>query len=339
MSRLRHILTRAWIRRGLLAWALRPISLCFEGLVTCRLWLYRQGALQPQPLEVPVIVIGNVMVGGVGKTPVVIALVQHLQERGICVGVLSRGYGRVSRDVREVHPTSRAEDAGDEPLLISRACGVPVWVGANRIEAGKSLLEHYPKTQVLVCDDGLQHLPLARDIELCVFDERGIGNGWMLPAGPLREPWPRAANSSIDRFELSNASSPISGRFQILRELADFAVRADGTRRPFPMGFANPVQALAGIAKPQVFFSMLQDLGLTLTHTQAMPDHANLHGVSIDASLGELLCTEKDAVKLWADHPGVWAVPLITTLPAELLEVLDASIDRRLSSHHGLKIT
>ena len=339
MSRLRHSLTQAWLTRGPLAWGLRPISLCFEWLVACRLWLYRLGVLRPRHLRVPVVVVGNVLVGGVGKTPVVIALVKHLQQRGLCVGVLSRGYGRASRDVREVQPNSRATDVGDEPLLIARSCSVPVWVGANRVEAGQSLLEHHPKTQVLVCDDGLQHLPLARDIELCVFDERGIGNGWMLPAGPLREPWPRAENSGVDRFELSHGEAPTSGRFQVHRQLTDFAIRADGTRRPFPSGFAKPVQALAGIAKPQVFFSMLEEFGLTLTHAQALPDHADLQGISIDYAQGELLCTEKDAVKLWIDHPEVWAIPLKTTLPNELLLALDACLDRRLSSHHGLKIT
>lgn len=339
MSRLRLSLPHAWLTRGALAWVLRPISLCFECLVACRQWLYRLGALRPQKLRVPVVVVGNVLVGGVGKTPVVIALVKHLQQRGLRVGVLSRGYGRVSRDVREVHPNSRADEVGDEPLLIARACGVPVWVGANRVEAGQSLLEHDRKTQVLVCDDGLQHLALARDIELCVFDERGIGNGWMLPAGPLREPWPRAENSHIDRFELSHGAAPVSGRFQVHKKLADFAVRADGTRRPLPTGFAHPVQALAGIAKPQVFFNMLEELGLTLSYTQALPDHAALHGVSIDKTMGELLCTEKDAVKLWIDHPEAWAVPLITNLPTDLLQALDGCLDRRLSSRHGLKIT
>jgi tetraacyldisaccharide 4'-kinase len=281
--------------------------------------------------------VGNVLVGGVGKTPVVIALVQYLQQRGVVVGVLSRGYARPTDDLREVRTDSTAKDVGDEPLLIARSTGAPIWVGADRYAAGQALLRHHPKVQMLVCDDGLQHLPLSRDIEFCVFDERGVGNGWMLPAGPLREPWPRRATQVVPCFELTSVNPPQLGQYRIIRQLADFAIRADGTRRNLKAWHQRPVQALAGIAKPQVFFDMLRAQGVMLKHAQALPDHDDLDHLIINPSLGEVLCTEKDAVKLWGQHPEAWAVPLVITLPSELLQAMDKLIDTKLSSDHGLQ--
>ena len=325
--------------RGPLALILLPVAGLFGSLVGLRQMLYRHKLLTPQKLPVPVIVVGNVLVGGVGKTPVVIALVQHLLRRGIVVGVLSRGYARQSQDLREVRTDSSAKDVGDEPLLIARTTGAPVWVGVNRYAAGQALLQKNPSVQVLVCDDGLQHLPLYRDIELCVFDERGVGNGCMLPAGPLREPWPRRFIPSAHCFELTSANQIPQGQYRIVRQLSDFAVRADGTRRNLKDWYQQPVQALAGIAQPNVFFDMLRARGISLVHTQARPDHDDLDNLVINPSLGEVLCTEKDAVKLWRRHPHAWAVPLVITLPNSMLQTLDTLLDTKLSSDHGLQIT
>jgi tetraacyldisaccharide 4'-kinase len=336
---MREVLSRAWMSCGPLALVLWPVAACFGILVWFRQLLYRWRLLTPQTLPVPVVIVGNVLVGGVGKTPVVIALVQHLQQRGIAVGVLSRGYARQSQDLREVRINSSAKDVGDEPLLIYRSTGAPVWVGAHRASAGRALLQEHPNVQVVVCDDGLQHLPLSRDIELCVFDERGIGNGWVLPAGPLREPWPRRSTPSIHCFDLSSANEMQQGRYRIIRQLADFAVRADGTRRSLKEWQHHPVQALAGIAKPQVFFDMLREQGVMLNHTQALPDHHDFDVFIINPSLGEVLCTEKDAVKLWRQNPEVWAVPLVITLPLEMLQAFDQLLDTKLSSDHGLQTT
>lgn len=334
-----NALTQAWLTRGFLACVLWPISFCFGLLVKSRLWLYRLGFFKAKHLPVPVLVVGNVLVGGVGKTPVVMALVQHLRQRGLHVGVLSRGYGRSTHDVREVHRNSHAQDVGDEPLLIARTCAVPVWVGADRVAAGCALLQKHPDTQVLVCDDGLQHLALARDIEVCVFDERGVGNGWLLPAGPLREPWPRAAAPHIDRFELTSADVTTNQQHQVRKQLANFAVRSDATQRSLQDWHMKPVQAIAGIAKPQVFFDMLTAKGLSLTHAVALADHADMSQAVINTNLGDVLCTEKDAVKLWPLHPMVWAVPLITTLPTPLLDAIDTTLDSKLSSRHGHQTT
>ncbi|PQA81478.1 tetraacyldisaccharide 4'-kinase [Limnohabitans sp. TS-CS-82] len=355
MSVLRHALMRAWLsQRGpdrCLALALWPISAVLGALVWLRHTLYKLGVLKQHVLPVPVLVVGNVLVGGVGKTPIVMALVQHLTQQGWRVGVLSRGYGRQrdaqapQPDIRPVLPDSAAQDVGDEPLLIARTCQVPVWVGSNRTAAGLALLKQHPAVQVLVCDDGLQHWPLARDLELCVFDERGVGNGFLLPAGPLREPWPRSpwrhptTGRDVPMWVVQTSGPTPPGAFAVTRELASFARQADGTQRALQSWAHTPVQALAGIAKPEVFFDMLRRQGLQLAHTQALPDHADVRGLALNPAWGDVLCTEKDAVKIWAQHPQAWAVPLVTELPNALLHAIDAALQitqrPKLSSPHG----
>ena len=328
-----------------LAIALLPVSWMFAGLVAIRRALYQLGFYKQQVLPVPVIVVGNVMVGGVGKTPITMALVSHLKAQGLSVGVLSRGYGRKTTSTMAVSPTSQSKDVGDEPLLIFRNCQVPVFVGSSRLDAGHALLALHPDVQVLVCDDGLQHWQLARDLELCVFDERGAGNGHLLPAGPLREAWPRKAlrhittGQDVPCLVLKTAGLAGPHEFAVQRNLADFALQANGTQRPLRSWGQTPVQALAGIAKPEQFFAMLIEQGMNVPHTHALADHADFEQLNIDASQGDVLCTEKDAVKLWADHPQAWAVPLQTTLTTELLAAIDlhlaAAQHAKLSSPHG----
>lgn len=355
MNSLRRALMQAWVGqraqdRGL-ALALWPISAVFGALVWIRQALYKLGVFTQHVLPVPVLVVGNVLVGGVGKTPIVIALVQHLTQQGWRVGVLSRGYGRLPKSDKnqpDIHPVladSAAQDVGDEPLLIARTCHVPVWVGSNRAAAGLALLKQHPDVDVLVCDDGLQHWPLARDLELCVFDERGVGNGCLLPAGPLREPWPRNAwrhpvtRRDVPMWLVQTSGQTPPGAFAARRALATFARQADGTQRSLQSWGNTPVQALAGIAKPEVFFDMLRAQGLQLAHTQALPDHADVRGLTLNPAWGDMLCTEKDAVKLWAQHPQAWAVPLLTELPSALLQAIDTALQStknpKLSSPHG----
>ncbi len=348
-QRLLQALVQAWNRRSadtpnalgrFLVALLLPISWLFGAAVAIRRELYRRGIYKQETLPVPVIVVGNVMVGGVGKTPITMALVNHLKAQGWRVGVLSRGYGRKTSSTLAVSPKSQSLNVGDEPLLIARSCQVPVFVGNSRVDAGLALLNLHRDVQVLVCDDGLQHSPLARDLELCVFDERGVGNGHLLPAGPLREAWPRQAlTPNVPCWVLKTGGETGPHEFAVQRHLADYALQADGTRRSLSSWWDTPVQALAGIAKPEAFFAMLREQGLNVVHTQALADHADLNDLHIDASAGDVLCTEKDAVKLWAHHPKAWAVPLQTTLPAELLAAIDLHLatakNAKLSSHHG----
>ena len=324
-SALQRTLTRAWTTRGTLAWLLWPAAFLFGTLAAFRRSLYRWGVLKTVRMPIPVIVVGNVVVGGSGKTPVVMAVVRHLQAQGLAVGVVSRGYGRTTQDCREVFEHSRIADVGDEPALIKRSTSAAVFVAIRRAEASQALLAQYPDTQVIVCDDGLQHLALTRDLEICVFDDRGVGNGFLLPAGPLREPWPRPVD-----LVLHTGAQPAFAGLTGKRTLAPYAVRSDASRVALhdlarPDGL--PLLALAGIAKPEAFFAMLRAQDLPLAHTLALPDHYDFLSYELNEYLGyNVICTEKDAVKLWARQPDALAVPLIFTPEPEFLAQLDARL-------------
>jgi tetraacyldisaccharide 4'-kinase len=196
-ARLESRLTRAWMTRGPLAWALLPLSWLFAALVGLRRGLYRVGWKRAERLPVPVVVVGNVFVGGTGKTPLTLWLVEALRAAGLHPGIVSRGYGRTADSVRLVTPDALVDEVGDEPLLLARRSGAPLAVGRRRAEAGRALLRAHPDVNVIVADDGLQHYALARDLELVLFDGRGLGNGWMLPAGPLREPASRPRSITV----------------------------------------------------------------------------------------------------------------------------------------------
>lgn len=321
----------AWARRGWVAWLLWPLSLFYGLLLSLRRVLYRLGWLSTTQLSVPLVVVGNVVAGGTGKTPVVIALVEHLQQRGIRVGVVSRGYGRRTSGCLEVTLLCSASNVGDEPALIHRRTGAPVFVAELREQAANALLSRHPHTQLIISDDGLQHLSLLRDVEIGVFDDRGVGNGFLLPAGPLREPWPR----SFD-LVLHTGIEPAFEGFRAQRSLANHALRADGTfvaLADLVKSGDQPLLALAAIGQPEVFFSMLRDLGLTLERTVALPDHYEFNDVSriVDARF-RLICTEKDAVKLWVLKPDALAVPLLCVLSDKFLTTFDTHINHLLKN-------
>jgi tetraacyldisaccharide 4'-kinase len=340
---LQQNLLRAWQGRGLLACALWPLAQIYRATWSLRTFLYRIGMLPAHKLPVPVIVVGNVIAGGGGKTPLVMELVQRLQALGLHPGIVSRGYGRTRSDNLAVTTDSDPADVGDEPLLIHRRTGAPVQVATRRVDAAQALLSAHPQVDLLVCDDGLQHRALHRDIEICVFDERVTGNGWLLPAGPLREPWPRATDLVVCSGPLTSDSA-----HAIERVLADHAVRADGTTVALDTLMADadgrPVSAVAGIARPQAFFAMLRARGLVLDQTLALPDHASMDGLARTVPAQHLLlCTEKDAVKLWRQRPDALAVPLVVSLQPdfwrELLQLLHlrgpAAWGAKLSSTNG----
>ena len=338
---MRQLLLSSWTQRGALALLLWPASVLYGALTEVRRYLYQRGIFTIHRVAVPVIVVGNVVVGGAGKTPVVMALLQHLRARGVKAGVVSRGYGRQGKDCREVFADSLPSDTGDEPILIKRTTGAPVFVAPARIDAARALLKAHPNVEVIICDDGLQHLGLHRDIDICVFDERGAGNGFLLPAGPLRERWPRATD-----LVLAPESLRMSTGFHLQRDLADEALRADGTRVALQdlcgtnQQSAAPLWAVAGIAQPEIFFAMLRARGLQLARAEGLPDHAEFVGSEwISAGIHTLLCTEKDAVKLWRDRPDALAVLLVLKIEPAFWNAIDslltAAKNAKLSSPHG----
>lgn len=327
-------LPEQWLARGLWARVLLPLSWLYGALVGVRSFAYRQGWLQSRKIPATVIVVGNVVAGGAGKTPTTIALVHHLRQQGWQVGVVSRGHGRQTQDTRSVAPQDDPGQVGDEPLLIRQAAGVPVWVGASRVEAANRLLEAHPQTQIIVCDDGLQHLALARDIEICVMDERGTGNGWLLPAGPLREPWPR----QVDLL-LHTGTAVVDSGFQAHRRLAPWAISSSGQKLELHSLQGQALDAVAGLARPAAFFEMLRAQGLQLTQTHALPDHADFADWPDTPLARPLLCTEKDAAKLWQRQPQAMAVPLLLDIAPGFWAALDALLAERaggpVSSAHG----
>lgn len=339
---MKNTLTDAWRRRGWLAGLLWPVAQVHGLLVRLRRTLYRHGILRSMRFDVPVIVVGNVVVGGAGKTPLVMALVRHLQAQGLRVGVVSRGYGRAGRQSLEVRQSTPVEDSGDEPALIQRATGAPVFVAEKRTDALRALLAAYPTTSAVVCDDGLQHYALQRDIEIAVFDDKGAGNGWLLPAGPLREPWPGRLGEGID-LVLHTGQKPAFEGYTSRRQLANHAVAPDGGRRTLTSMRHQPLVALAGIASPDAFFDMLRAHGLTLEKTLAFPDHHDFKQADLEALSGRtVVCTEKDAVKLFAlpAPPGLklLAVPLEFSPEPAFFDALDALLAPLLSplpSRHG----
>lgn len=333
----RH-LRQAWLTRGVLARGLWPVSQVYRLLLWWHRRPYRQGRRLPHRLSVPVVVVGNVLVGGTGKTPTVMALVEHLRARGWRPGVVSRGHGREGAPCEQVLPDSDGAAVGDEPLLIVQRTGVPLVVGRDRPAAGRHLLERHPEVNVIVSDDGMQHWALHRDLTLVLFDQRGCGNGWLLPAGPLREPWP--ARPLRDE-------PLVTVQTHLTRRLADTAHNREGQARPLSDWAAsrpgNPPAALAAIAQPERFFDMLQARGVALSRCVALPDHADTSALlsSIRRHPADLdwLCTEKDAVKLFpaltaAEASRIWAVPLEQPLPDDVAAAVDTRLEA-LSSRHG----
>jgi len=286
---------------------------------------------------VPVVVVGNLVAGGAGKTPTAIALVAALQAAGWRPGVVSRGHGRRGSAAAEVGPDSDPRAVGDEPLLIRRRSGVPVWVGRDRVGAAQALCRAHAEVDLLVADDGLQHAALARTVEIVVFDERGVGNGLLLPAGPLREALPaRWPETRLVLYNAARPSTPVPGAVAAraagaVLALADWkagrhekAVRIETLR-------GRPLLAAAGIGEPERFFAMLEGAGLDIERLP-LPDHARFDTLPWPAGTTEVLVTEKDAVKIDPGRVGttaVWVVGLDFRLPPDFVR----AVLERLASH------
>ncbi len=330
---MRRALQSAWLGRGPLAWALSPVSLLYGLALRLRAGLYRAGVLAVERAPVPVVVVGNVVAGGAGKTPVVMALAERLTAQGLKVGVVSRGHGRRGGECRPVTAASDPAEVGDEPLLVASRCRVPVFVAARRPQAVQALLQAHPGTQVILSDDGLQHRAMARDVEICVFDRRGAGNGWLLPAGPLREPWPRAVDLVLrDAAGTGNRRlrrTPATGAATHGAPTASASTcRCWQRRASAPRSPASPSRRPSSIscAPPG---SGCRTPGPCRTITTSVPT-----GPGPSTQL-PLLCTEKDAVKLWRRQPDAWAVPLELDIEDGFWPALHSLLQPKLSSPHG----
>jgi tetraacyldisaccharide 4'-kinase len=326
---LESTLTRAWLRRGALACALWPLSLVFRAIAGLRAALFRAGLMQSHKLPVPVLVVGNIFIGGTGKTPLTIWLADTLRGAGFTPGIISRGHGGAGGAPRAVRPDALAAEVGDEPLLMARRTGCPVMVGRDRPAAGRALLAAHPQVDIIISDDGLQHYALQRDIEIVLFDGRGAGNGWLLPAGPLREPRSRrrdftVVNTPLLTPELAASVGGAPFRMQLAGTVAE-RLTARAERKPLAEFAGKRIVAAAGIGNPGRFFAMLRAQGLAFAEL-ALPDHHDFLDqpfARVDADI--ILITEKDAVKCGQienlkNDPRLWVVPVTAQLDGALAE-------------------
>lgn len=307
-------LERHWYRFTPVSLALLPLSLVFQALVRIRRLLYRTGVLPSVRLPVPVIVIGNITVGGTGKTPLVLWLVERLRDAGYRPGIVTRGYrGASAVWPLAVTPATPADIAGDEPVLLARRGGCPVVAGPDRVVAARELIEQ--GCDLIVSDDGLQHYRLRRDMEIAVIDgARRFGNGLCLPAGPLREPVARLRDVS---FRVANGDARPGEQAMRLVPQACYRLDDPGTRAEIGEFHGGPVHAVAGIGNPERFFADLRAAGLdVLPHP--FPDHHRY--VAADLEYGDahpVLMTEKDAVKCRDfARPQHWVLAVSAQLPA-----------------------
>lgn len=326
--KLEDLLHKIWQQRNGVSQALRPFSWLYCSIVFLRRGLYRVHLLRSTRLKVPVIVVGNISVGGTGKTPLVVSVVETLKRAGYRPGVISRGYrGKARSWPQQVRPDSDPVMVGDEPILISRRTRCPMAVGPKRVTAGEALLK-YSDCDIIVCDDGLQHYALRRDAEVLVVDgARRFGNGFCLPAGPLREPVRRM--QKVD-WVVSNGTAA-QGEFAMQYE-GDTLVNLYDENQTIPLVElkGSGVHAVAGIGNPQRFFERLAQAGLDVREHR-FPDHHLYLPRDLDyGNSVPIIMTEKDAVKCQRfARRNMWYLPISVKLDNEFEQQLLKRIEAR----------
>jgi len=312
-----NVLERSWYQRFGWSWLLLPLSLLFYLVSALRRWLFRLGVKQQQRLPVPVIVVGNISVGGTGKTPVTLELCRLLRQHGWKPGIISRGYGVKLQAPKLVHGDDLAANAGDEPLLLAQRSGCPVVIYPDRVKAGQYLLAQ-SDCNVIICDDGLQHYALARDFEIVLLDaQRGLGNGLLLPAGPLREGRWRLNKADLI---LANGAA-LAGVPQFFQLSAAPACALLDEQRLLATDAA--VTLVSGIGNPQRFAATVAQAGYQITACRWFADHHPFVAADFADITGPVLMTEKDAVKCRPFARDDWYVlPVQTELPSEVEQLV-----------------
>lgn len=313
-AKLQSWIARQWQKRGVWAYLTYPLAWIYGLITNRRRRAYRLAYGNVARVSVPVIVIGNIYVGGTGKTPLACALAEVLQRQGWHPGLISRGYGRQDDRLPSIGRGHALEwqSFGDEPALIARKTGIPVSVQRDRALAANALLARFPEVDIIISDDGLQHYGLARDFEILVQDERGIGNGLLLPAGPLREPPSRLEQVNLIMTRQANPRACPLPAFGV--NITHFWQPSTGNRVDAATFVAHgaslqPLAAIAGIGVPQRFFLSLQNLGVPMAQAYPLADHAAIDEQWLkQLSAKTILMTEKDSVKLTLPiiDPRLW---------------------------------
>ncbi len=321
-----------WLRGGGRAFLLLPLSFLFRLVASGRRLAYRLRLLRSHRLPVPVLVVGNIFVGGTGKTPLVLWLARFLAGRGMRPGIITRGYGgRASNWPQPVPADGDPFLLGDEPVLLARRSGCPVMAGPDRVQAARSLLELHG-CDVIVSDDGLQHYALQRDLEIVVIDAaRGLGNGHVIPAGPLREP--RRRLKSVDVLVANGGPSSLTGYYFTLRLTRAVRLTAPAGSQPLSAFSGKQVHVVTGIGNPDRFFAALARFGIQVIPHPFADHHPFSHRDIVFDDALPVLMTEKDAVKCegFADERH-WSVPAETILTEATERVLKARVQGVLQS-------
>jgi tetraacyldisaccharide 4'-kinase len=318
---LTELIQAAWQRKNALYYlVLIPLSWLFAGLVYIRKSAYQLGILKSYRMSVPVIVVGNITVGGNGKTPVVMWLVEQLRNHGYQPAVVSRGYGGTVKLPTSVNANSDAAAVGDEPVLIASRCACPVWVGANRVQVAVELLKAHPNCNIIISDDGLQHYALKRDIEIAVT-QQSTDKLKLLPAGPLREPLTRL--NTVDAI-VSNGrkTNPRAFEMQLIGD--QFYNLLDSNIKASTADFKHQnIKAIAGIGKPARFFEHLNQLGLTFASVSFDDHHVYTVQDLAQMDCDALIMTEKDAVKckMFA-QANYWVLPVQASIDEALMPLI-----------------
>ena len=315
---------RIWYQQNHpLSWALRPLSAVYGAVSAARRYAYRSGWLKSHRVPVPVIIVGNIVAGGSGKTPLVLYLCELLRRSGYQPGIVSRGYGgKASHWPQRVSVNSDPAQVGDEPVLLATRSGCPMQVGPDRVAAARALLQDFPCT-VIIADDGLQHYALARDIEIALVDGvRRYGNQHLLPAGPLREPLRRLR--TVDAVVCNSPAQTAAPAGEYVMQLefnTVYSLRDPSRRQALADWYGQPVHAVAGIGHPERFFKQLAQAGVKpIAHP--FPDHYHYRAEDLQFSPHlPLLMTEKDAVKCRQldlsaifENNEIWVVPVSARL-------------------------
>lgn len=321
-----------WYTSSIINWLLLPLSWFYCLVAIIRRKLYRLNFLHSYSSPVPVIVIGNIVVGGSGKTPLLLSLCEYIQKKGFKPGVVSRGYGGSVNGVKQVQQVDVAEVVGDEPLMIFQRTKLPVVVGADRVAAIDYLLKNN-KCDIVLSDDGMQHYRMQRDLEIAVIDaDRGFGNGFCLPAGPLRERVSRL--QQVDIIAYNGISSDISDKCSYSLQIVSLKKLNSDESRTLESFTQKPVHAIAGIGNPQRFFRQLRQNGIEIIE-HAFPDHHSYRQQDFsDWSEACIIMTEKDAVKCGQlTLTDAWVVRAEAVFSGKLEASLSTSLLPLLSRH------
>lgn len=323
-------LEQSWYRQTWWTWLLMPLALLFAAISAVRRLGFKLRLLKSTRVKAPVIIVGNISVGGTGKTPFTLWLCQYLQQQGLKPGILSRGYGAKITRPQLVTSQMSALEIGDEPLLLAQLTGVPVVVCPKRVQGAEFLLAH-TDCNIVICDDGLQHYALARDLEIVLIDgQRQLGNGWLLPAGPLREGAWRL--NTADLVLSNSAASPYTPyQFDVIADAPQALSQATEALAP-----AATVALVSGIGNPQRFLTTATQAGFTISATHFFPDHHPFTPADFQAISTPLLMTAKDAVKCQPFAQANWYyLPITAKVPASAQQVLAQKL-QQIRSRYGL---